>query len=287
MRKQSDSSISYVFRNFFFLLPFCILPALLMAFATTSYANLTPIDFLIKILKQQEAFVLTDFFNDVYIYFSLINFTPRWWAWALGGILAVLSLCCTFSAVERHMRLGIKRYNNLATYINESFLTVFSYAFLLICCCELLALATSGLILLVISTTTRKWIIIAISLLLIVLFFTIITIIVVATLCTVPSRLMDGYKLNVAMSYSAQIVSKSFGIVFIKLWVLVIASLLVLGGSNVILNLFPSFLSRYIHLIVATAFALFWLIEIPAFSFKTYIDLTNGERKDLKTNLFN
>lgn len=288
MKTQSSSAISYVFRNILYLLPFTLLPALLLAFSTSTVNNSTPIDLLMEMgaLANGSGYEILNFKDHIYSYLSFINFTNRWWIWLLGLFAAFISLCCTFPAVERHMRLGVKQFTRVLFYINDCFFPLLSYLIIMMATVEVLSLVGSGIILLVYTAGLRAWPLFAVTAIVIFLVYLIFSIILVFTVCTVPARLMERYRLNIALSYSTQLVGKNFFRVYGSFVLIIAVSGGLLTLSKSLLSLFPAEYSETLHMIVSTLFNIFWLTAVPAFSLKTYIFLTDSERKDLKTRLF-
>lgn len=288
MKIQNQSTVSYVFRNFFYLLPFTLLPALLLAFSSSTVTNLTPFDLLAEMGKSIYigGYDITDFYSDVYSYLTFINISERWWVWLLGILAAFFSLCCTFSAVERHMRLGVRQFTRALFYINDCFLPLLSYLLLIFVAGEFFSLVASGFILLVYTIGLSATSLFAVTAVIIVLQYLVFSVIFIFTICTVPARLMERYRLNIAISYSAQLVGKSFFKIFGAFLLILAVSGSLLVFSKFLLSYSPKEYGAILHMAVATLFNIFWLMAAPAFSLRTYISLTGSERKDLEKRLF-
>ncbi len=284
MKIQNQSTISYVFRNFFYLLPLTLLPALLLAFSSSTINYLTPVDLLAKM--SIGGYDIVFFYNDVYCYLTLLNTSPRWWVWLLGIAAAFISLCGTFSAIERHMRLGVKQFSRALVYINDCFLPLLSYLILVFIAGELLALISSGFILLSYTIGLRAWPLFTASAVIIALQYLIFSVLIIFTICTVPARLMERYRLNIAISYSTQLVGKKFFRIYGAFLLILFISGSLLAFSKYLLSYSPKEYGEIPHMAVSTLFNIFWLMAAPAFSLRTYSSLTDSERKDLETKLF-
>lgn len=285
MKTPNSSSIRYFIRNFFFLFPLAVVPAFLLAIAQSTQLVYTPVDFLINIFRNMEVYSVSNFASDVYRYFSCVNTSPLWWIWAIGLISSIVGFCLITPLVERHMRLGVMSYSRLISMFNESLLMVLPYFFTAFVAYEFVSMAVSGVIYLFTMLNISGWLLFTLSLVVVVVAYGFFVAFIILTICTVPSMLTDGYKFNVAVSYSARLVATKYKSIIAKFILLIVGSVTLLMVSRVLLAT-QAVYTEIFHVIVAFLFYLFWMMYLPIFAMNTYIDLTEGVRKDLKVKLF-
>ena len=141
MRYTLQSS-KYVLKNFIYIFPFAVIPALFLSFSTDEEAMIS---------------VLGNFFSgkigawDFPILFravSVLNFAS-WQAIAFGlvGIVAiVLCVSLMMALMEKHMRIGKRTFNGIFSKLNDNFLSTSGYAVLLLTIYELWSLITAALL---------------------------------------------------------------------------------------------------------------------------------------------
>lgn len=285
MRTPKASSIFYMLRNAVFLLPLTILPAVLLAFSQTPVINFTQVDFFVKFAQNLDAFEIKNFTIDLYRYFTSINTSNLWWLWLFGVIALFISFSLTLPYIERHMRLGVRSYSRLLSMLNESVLLMLPYLICVLAAYEVVSLIICGMIylffLMGMGGLTLFGLSIVVALLLYIVFFMLFAL----TICSVPSMLCDGYKFNVAISYSARLVSTHFGKVLAQLFVPMALSFVLLGASRYLMAVLPLY-TELTHLLVSFLFYLFWVNYLPVYAMRDYTLLTEGVRKDLKVKLF-
>lgn len=135
----------YVFKNFIYIFPFAVLPALFLSVSTDEEAMI---------------FVLESFFSgaidawdfsNLFCAVSVLNFAS-WKAIAFGliGVVAiVLCVSLMMALMEKHMRIGKRTFNGIFSKLNDNLLPTSGYAILLLTIYELWSLVTAALLYLV------------------------------------------------------------------------------------------------------------------------------------------
>ena len=141
MRYTLQSS-KYVFKNFIYIFPFAVIPALFLSFSTDEEAMI---------------FVLGNFFSgqigawdfpNLFRAISVFNFAS-WQAIAFGvfGLVAiVLCVSLMMALMEKHMRIGKRTFNGIFSKLNDNLLSTSGYTVLLLVIYELWSLITAALL---------------------------------------------------------------------------------------------------------------------------------------------
>ncbi|MBQ8394838.1 MAG: hypothetical protein IJX49_04615 [Clostridia bacterium] len=140
--RYNKQTVKYVSKNFIFLLPFAILPALLFSFSTDEEA-------IIRVVKAIFTWNLSSWsFFDLFRAISVLNF-GSWQSLVFGviGILFMVPCVAMMMAwLEKHFRIGKRTFNGLWGKLNDNFISTCGYAFLLLVIYEVWALLTSALL---------------------------------------------------------------------------------------------------------------------------------------------
>ncbi len=265
------STIKYIVNNFFYLIPLVLIPTACMTFFFNPFK---PLVFFQQLAKN--GYRIDSWFGDVYRYFSIVNYNNVL-LWLACVVLALCSLSVVLSSTERHMRLGVRNYRHLFRMFNDSVLYVLPVLLLFLIINEVFAVIVSGLIVLFSMFVSGVWlevlagvVWILSSLLFIGLF--------VFSCCTVPSMISDGYKFNVALSYSISLVQNKFWQTFFSFVATYLASLVIMCLVFYFLN--PAFY------VIKFLFLLVWLMFLPVFCMRKYVEFTGGDRKDIESSVF-
>jgi hypothetical protein len=288
MRRGKKSTLVYILKNFWFMLPLTILPAALLGFVKAVQYDNTPADFFLKLflsITNNQSLVVNNFAQDLFGYFTSISISENWWIYLLGLTSLFFSFCMTISSVERHMRLGLKSYTRILSMLNESIMAVFPYFMLALLSYEFIGLIICGMIYLFYVFNINGWLLMVLSLTVCVVFYIIYAVFITLTICTVPSILSDGYRFNVAVSYSARLVSKKLGVMLGRLIGTFAVSWIILTASN-FLYANAKWYPHALHIVISVVYYLFWACFLPVFSMKNYTELTEGTRKDIQVSLF-
>lgn len=271
---KSKSSITYIIKNFIFL----VLPASVAALTLGIFNDgKSGFSFYTDFFKDLDTFsYLNKPFYEVFSYFSPINFSNIWIS-LLCLVSIIISCGVIICSVERHMRLGVRSASRWLVMLNDSFLLVFPFLLLNLLLLELIALVATSVIVLLGLALKGAWLF-AVSGILVGALYMAFVIVFLLLICTVPSMLSDGYSFRFAASYSANIVSQSLGKFILHLIMVLCVSVLLKWLFGYLLGAFS--------VPIDVIFYMFWVMYVPVFAMKSYINLTGGERKDIKAKYF-
>lgn len=141
MRYTIQSS-KYVLKNFIYIFPFAVIPALFLSFSTDEAAMISVLGNFFS--GKISAWDFANLFRAI----SVLNFAS-WQAIAFGlvGIVAiVLCVSLMMALMEKHMRIGKRTFNGIFSKLNDNFLSTSGYAVLLLVIYELWSLITAALL---------------------------------------------------------------------------------------------------------------------------------------------
>lgn len=140
--KYTLQSGKYVFKNFIYIFPFAVIPALFLSASTDEAA-------MICVLEKFFSGNIIDWdFSHLFRAISVLNFAS-WRAVVFGfvGVVAiVLCVSLMMALMEKHMRIGKRTFNGVFSKLNDNLLSTSGYAVLLLVIYELWALITSALL---------------------------------------------------------------------------------------------------------------------------------------------
>lgn len=143
--KYTFQSSKYVLKNFFYILPFTIIPAFFFSLSTDEIALFEIMDKLFH--GRVEAWCFTHLFRAI----SFLNFASfKSISFGVLGIVAMI-LCgaLLMAFLEKHLRIGKRTYNGILSRLNDNFASTVMYLLVLIIIYELWSVATAGLLFLV------------------------------------------------------------------------------------------------------------------------------------------
>ena len=136
------STSKYIVKNFFYILPFAIIPAF---FLSLSVAEDSIINVLHSLFSGR---VAAWSFYDLFCAISVLNF-GSWKSVITGflGIVVILPCISVFMAfLEKHMRIGKRTYNGIFSKLNDNAISTLGYALIFIGIYEIWALLTASLL---------------------------------------------------------------------------------------------------------------------------------------------
>lgn len=140
--RYTIKSSKYVLKNFIYIFPFAVIPALFLSFSTDEAAMISVLGNFFS--GNISAWDFSSLFRAV----SVLNFAS-WQAIAFGlvGIVAiVLCVSLMMALMEKHMRIGKRTFNGIFSKLNDNFLSTSGYAVLLLVIYELWSLITAALL---------------------------------------------------------------------------------------------------------------------------------------------
>ncbi len=200
--KYTIQSVKYIFKNFWYILPFVIIPALFFAMSTDQEAIYCVIDVLFN------GDVSSFHFSHLFRAISFLNFAS--WKAVVFGLLAIvvviISVAMLLALLDKHMRIGKRTYNGLLSKLNDNLISTAGYTLLLLIIYEVWALITAALIDLfsIIPNPTFAYVFIG-------LVFIAMHVLLVYLIGTIylwlPCMQITGFKAIEALQYSHQLVS--------------------------------------------------------------------------------
>ncbi len=294
MRLQSKSATYYVFKNFIYLLPLVVLPSLMLAFFQSEKGPVVLFINMANIIKSGGQISFAHFYTDLYSFFSLVNIKSdavlginAIWFWLFTYVVLIIGLCMAFTFVERHIKLGTHRYGNFFKNLNESFLFLFPYLFLMFVLYQVWTLLLCGAIVLI-SIIAQGWAFFAFSLFITLIFYTAYFVFFSLLILTPPSMYFDGYRFGFAASYSAQLTGAHFFDSVIRILATVLISQALLFLCRLLPQQFwlPDMYDNVVLILARFLFYLWWLMFLPSFSVCKYAEYTETKRADLKIKIF-
>ncbi len=140
--KYTVQSSKYVFKNFFYLFPLAILPALFLAVSTDKAA----IYGIIRAVVRGE--IDSWSFAEIFRAISVLSFAS-WKSIVFGIVCLIVIVPCVamlMAMLEKHMRIGKRTFNGLWGKLNDNFLSTFFGVMLLVVLYEIWTLLIAALL---------------------------------------------------------------------------------------------------------------------------------------------
>lgn len=270
--KYFSESIKYVFRNFFVVLVFFIVPLLFGGVFLNHFK-------VAEFFSQYQAMTINNFssITDVLFDISMIDILHV----IMGGILIVMCISAFLGFIEYHFKSGLKNVNNFNSYLNNNLLVVAVYAIIMYLIYNLYHFAISLTIYvvhIVLSglASTPNIATIVVSGALSVALFVGLSYIITYLLVAIPITISTGYTIKTSLSYANELMGEKSG----KLVLSVMLPLSVLFVAN---------LAGYIYgfwQIMNIVSMFIMLSYYPAFMYVSYYDISFYKRNDKKRKLF-
>lgn len=140
--KYTREAIKYISKNFFYVFPFAVLPAMFLALAVDERA----VAEVLGCIFRGEFDLLT--FGKVFHAISVVNFGS--WRAVLFGIVGIIVLtpCVAMltALLEKHFRIGKRTFNGVWSKLNDNALSTIGYVLFLLVVYEIWSLILSALI---------------------------------------------------------------------------------------------------------------------------------------------
>ena len=142
--KYTVQSIKYIIKNFFYVIPFTVLPAVFLAFSLDKPA-------IERIAEGYFSGKPHASFPELFHAISIFNFRSIQ-AFIMGFIGVVCMILCgalMFAMIDKHMRIGRRTWNGVFSKLNDNLISTFGICILYVAVYELWSLITSALLFLV------------------------------------------------------------------------------------------------------------------------------------------
>ena len=267
--KYTAKASQYVFKNFWYIFPFTVIPAFFFALALDAPA----LDVVLKSFFSGNINAIT--FTDTFCAISIFNFSgpQSIVSGIIGIVVSVVCVSMLMAMLEKHMRIGKRTFNGLFSKLNDNLLSTGAFALLVLAFYELWTVVTAALIALFASIT-----IVPLAYVLSVLAFLAMHFVLMYSISTVylwlPCMQITGFRPFEALSYSYQLVAPNIGqIVFGQVGALIVAEL--------IISVIAIFLFDWAMMLAAMAAYTFMLMIFCVRMQVVYFDCAQMERADL------
>ena len=267
--KYTAKSIEYVFKNFWYIFPFAVIPAFFFALALDAPA----LEVVLKSFFGGKINEIT--FTDAFRAISIFNFadSKAIISGLIGIVVSVVCVSMLMAMLEKHMRIGKRTFNGLIAKLNDNLLSTGAFALLMLAFYELWTVITAALIALFASIT-----VLPLAYVLTIIAYVGMHFVLIYAISTVylwlPCMQITGFKPFEALSYSYQLVAPEMGKIAISQIVALILAELIIGAIAV-------FLFEWI-MIVAAMMAYTCLIMLFCVRMQVvYFDRAQIDRADL------
>lgn len=200
--KYTAQSVKYVSKNFIYLFPFAILPALLLSFSTDEEA----IIHVIRAIFNGDISSWT--FYYLFCAISVLNF-GSWKSLVFGLIGIIIIVPCVamlMALLEKHFRIGKRTFNGLWGKLNDNFLPTCGFVLFIVVLYELWALLTAALLFFVsrIAITVLAYILAGATFL---VLHALLLYVIGALYLWLPCMQITGFRAIEALHYSYQLVA--------------------------------------------------------------------------------
>lgn len=143
--KYTVQTTKYIFKNFFYILPFALIPALFLSMAVAEEEVEAVVRAIVE--KDFSAWSFVNLFRAV----SVLNFgSPESIITGLVGlILMVPCVALLMAFLDKHLRFGKRTFNGLWSKLNDNFISTFGYIVFFLLIYEVWALILSALLFLI------------------------------------------------------------------------------------------------------------------------------------------
>lgn len=267
--KYTLQSNKYVFKNFWYIFPFAILPAAFLAFSTDEESILCLMQ---TLFGTETELHFHHFFNAI----SVLNFAS--WQNVLSGTLGVLLLvpcvALMMALLEKHMRIGKRTFNGIFSKLNDNILSTAWYALLLLAIYEVWSLITAALLFFMFQIPVAP-----LAYTLAALTFLGMHVVLIYAIGTIylwlPCMQITGFRALEALQYSYQLIAP------VK-WEILTGQIVGLLCAEALLAVCVLFVPESITFLVLTVVFAFLVMLFCVRMQVAYFDRDNIERADLK-----
>ncbi|MFQ7701406.1 MAG: hypothetical protein ACLSTV_10195 [Coriobacteriales bacterium] len=264
------ASIKYILKNFWYILPFSILPALFLSLSIDKFA----------IQK-----VLTDYFTGkpggsfpiIFRAVSVFNFRDvgAFFAGLAGIVLMVVCVSLMMALIEKHMRIGKRTYNGIFSKLNDNLLSTCGICLFYVLIYEVWAVLISALLFLAYLVEN----VFAVYILSAIIFFGmhfVLLYVVSLFYLWLPCLQITGFRAFEALRYSYQLVAPVKMRIVFGQWISVTISEILIGLTAIFVPV------RGFSFAAAAVLYMFMTVMFCVRMQVAYFDRAQLERADLK-----
>lgn len=269
--KYTVQSTKYIARNFFYLLPFAVLPALLF----TLSMDVESMQCVIDTLFQGKISELH--FHHLFRAVSVLNFgSPQSVVFGLLAIVGIIvCVALMLALIEKHFRIGKRTFNGVFSRLNDNFISTCGYGFILLAVYEIWCLLTTALLYAVVRISVLP-LAYGLGILAFLTMHVLLIYGVSAIYLWLPCMQITGFKAVEALKYSYQLVRPvKYGILVGQLVCLLVAEAIICASAY--------FVGNYLTFIVVTTliFAIVLMVYCVRMEL-AYFDRDHLGRADIK-----
>ena len=273
--KYTLQSIKYTVKNFLYIIPFALLPALCFAFSLDAEA-------IGEISRNYFTGHPGDSsFTDIFRAVALFNFRSGWafLAGLLGFVLTVLCASLIFAMVEKHMRIGKRTWTGVFSRINDNLLSTLGICALYALIYEVWVLIASALIYLMLRFSALAVAYVFSALVYLGMHFVLLYAVSVFYLW-LPCLQITGFRSFEALRYSYQLVSPvKAKIIFGQFLGILIA--------EAALTAYALFVPNPVGFLVIATLLLTWMLGLFCVRMQVvYFDRAGLDRADLQRRYY-
>lgn len=266
--KYIGKTLRFLNQNFFYLLVFCTVPALLIVagFDVTALVGLFK-----RLWSGGEGVVPSEIFETMTFLFK-----PTYWLAIICIAVLLFAVCLCFSYTDRRMRIGISSLAKPFRKVNEVLVAVFSVGGVLLIAYELLAFLFSNLLGLLFRLDSLALQAVFIPLLLI-LLYGLIFFLCALVVNWIPLMLIPGYRFSEALGVSVRMAQgHALGLMIgLAIPFLVTVPFMILAKSYLNFMMLD-------YLICALGYVI-QIAYVVSYCMVVYFDMSGRERADLKS----
>ena len=270
MRYTAQSS-KYVLKNFIYLFPFAILPALFLSLSTDSEAIYCALETIFS--GKINEFHFSHLFRAI----SVLSFTStKSILFGLFGIIAMV-VCVAFlmAMLDKHMRIGKRTFTGIFAKLNDNLVSTCGYVLLILIIYELWTLVTTTLIY-IFSRITVIWLAYTFTVLVYLAMHVLLIYMIGHIYLWLPCMQITGFRALEALRYSNHLMAP------VK-WIIMVKQLAILLFAEGVLALCSAFAFNFFTFtVVSTILYAVILITYCVRMMVAYFDREQIERADLR-----
>ncbi|MFI3167631.1 MAG: hypothetical protein R3Y32_05880 [Bacillota bacterium] len=264
--KYFRNTTKYVFRNFPMLLLFAFIPAIILCFTGNIWK-------FVAFFANSNAVSLS--FGQIYSYFSFM-FGESVLLGLLGIFVVAFFASLTFSAIERHMKIGKISISRPFARVDETILAVLPVFAFYIIMLEFCALFNTTIIVCAgLVSSTFASVVAVVSTLVI---YGASIVVAVQIIFWIPSMIVLGYPLKSALIFSMNSISGKTSYAFKHFAISIILGTVISGCAYVFLS---GIIGAFTPLIITAVYLLLFMFII-SYSMVAFFDVAEETRNDIK-----
>ncbi len=269
--KYTVQTYKYILKNFFYIVPFALLPAFFLSMSVAE----EEVSVVLRALAEKD-FSSWSFVN-LFRAISVLNFGS--WQSVVTGIVGVIVMvpcvALLMALLDKHLRFGKRTFNGLWSKLNDNFISTLGYIVLFLLIYEVWALVLSALLFFVAQIPNAVVVYVAASVVYVAMHVALLYAVGMIYLW-LPCMQITGFPAVEALQYSHQLLAN------VK-WRILVGQILALLGAEALIALCALFLPEFIIFttcttILYTVLLLFYCVRMMI----AYFERDRIERADLR-----